>query len=147
MGIVQKTPMSEIDEYIAQQMEQIVNAIIYNLQYVGERCLNAAREMNSYKDQTGNLRSSLGYVIAIDGKIIHQSNFEVVKQGGSGAKRGIKFAKKIVRQFPEGIVLVVVAGMKYASFVSSKGYDVLDTAELLADDLVPKVLQQLGFMK
>ena len=71
MGIVQKTPMSEIDEYIAQQMERIINALIYNLQYVGERCLNAARETNSYKDQTGNLRSSIAYVIASDGKIAY----------------------------------------------------------------------------
>lgn len=146
MGIVQKTPMSEIDEYIAQQVERIINALTYNLQYVGERCLNAARETNSYKDQTGNLRSSLGYVIASDGKIVYQSNFEVVKQGGSGAKSGIQFAKEIVRQFPEGIVLVVVAGMNYAAHVSATGRDVIDSAELLADKLVPQILKQLGFM-
>lgn len=146
MGIVQKTPMSEIDEYIAQQVERIINALIYNLQYVGERCLNAARETNSYKDQTGNLRSSLGYVITRDGKIVYQSNFEVVKQGGSGAKSGIQFAKEIVRQFPEGIVLVVVAGMHYAQYVSATGRDVIDSAELLADKLVPQILKQLGFI-
>lgn len=138
--------MSEIDEYIAQQVERIINALIYNLQYVGERCLNAARETNSYKDQTGNLRSSLGYVITRDGKIVYQSNFEVVKQGGSGAKSGIQFAKEIVRQFPEGIVLVVVAGMHYAQYVSATGRDVIDSAELLADKLVPQILKQLGFI-
>ncbi|MCM1066803.1 MAG: hypothetical protein NC418_04415 [Muribaculaceae bacterium] len=136
--------MSEIDEYIAQQVGRITNALIYNLQYVGERCLNAARETNSYKDQTGNLRSSLGYVIASDGKIIKQSNFEVVKKGGRGAKSGIQFAKEVVRQFPEGVVLVMVAGMNYASYVAAKGYNVLDSAELLADKLVPKILKQLG---
>ncbi len=117
MGITQKTPAAEIDDYIEQQVERITNALIYNLQYIGERCLNAARETNSYKDQTGNLRSSLGYVIVCDGKIVFQSNFEVVKNGGAGSKSGIQFAKEIVRQFPEGIVLIVVAGMNSAQFV------------------------------
>ncbi len=147
MGITQKTPESEIDKYIKMQVERIINALIYNLQYVGERCLNAARETDSYKDRTGNLRSSLGYVIVLDGKIKYQSDFEVVKQGGNGAKSGIQYAKEVARQFPEGIVLIVVAGMKYASFVSATGRDVLDSAELLADKLVPQILKQLGFTK
>lgn len=145
MGITQTTPSSEIAAYIAQRVERITSALLYNLQYIGERCLNAARETTSYKDQTGNLRSSLGYVIASDGKIIYQSTFEVVKEGGDGKKSGIQFAKEIVRQFPESIVLIVVAGMNYAQYVSAKGYDVIDSAELLADRLVPQILKQLGF--
>lgn len=145
MGIVQKTPSAEIDKYIKEQVERITNALIYNLQYIGETCLTAARDTKSYKDQTGNLRSSLGYVIVCDGKIVFQSNFEVVKKGEEGAKSGIQFAKEIVRQFPEGIVLLVVAGMKYAAFVAAKGYDVLDSAELVADKQVPRILKQLGF--
>ena len=145
MGITQTTPASEIDRYIAEQIEDITNALIYNLQYIGERCLNAARETNSYKDQTGNLRSSLGYIIVCDGKITFQSDFEVVKNGGTGAKSGTQFAKEIARQFPEGIVLIVVAGMNYAAYVSATGRDVIDSAELLADRLVPSILKQLGF--
>lgn len=145
MGITQKTPASEIDRYIKEQVERITKAAIYNLQYIGEQCLNAARETNSYKDRTGNLRSSLGYVIVVDGKIAYQSNFEVVLQGGTGAKSGIQFAKEVARQFPEGIVLIVVAGMEYAAYVSATGRDVLDSAELLADKLVPQILKRLGF--
>ena len=145
MGITQKTPAAEIDAYIEQQVERMTNALIYNLQFIGEKCLNAARETNSYKDRTGNLRSSLGYVIILDGKIKYQSDFEVVMQGDSGAKSGIQYAKEVARQFPEGIVLIVVAGMNYASLVSATGRDVLDSAELLADKLVPQILKQLGF--
>lgn len=145
MGIRQITPASEIDRYIERQVERLIKAAIYNLQFIGERCLNAARETNSYKDRTGNLRSSLGYVIVCDGKIVYQSDFEVVMKGDSGAKTGIQYAKEVVRQFPEGIVLIVVAGMNYASYVSATGRDVLDSAELLADKLVPQILKQLGF--
>ncbi len=145
MGITQTTPSAEIDRYIEEQVERVTSALLRNLQYIGERCLNAARDTNSYKDQTGNLRSSLGYVISCDGKIVYESTFEVVKNGADGAKSGIQFAKEIVRQFPEGIVLIVVAGMNYAQFVSAKGYDVIDSAELLADRLVPQIMKQLGF--
>lgn len=145
MGITLKTPEAEIDAYIQQRVERMTGAVIYNLQYVGEACLNAARETNSYKDRTGNLRSSVGYVIVVDGKIKYQSDFEVVKKGGDGAKSGIRYAKKVARQFPEGIALIVVAGMNYAAYVSATGRDVLDSAELLADKLVPQILKQLGF--
>lgn len=145
MGITQTTPESEIAAYIEAQVERMTKALIYNLEFVGETCLNTARETNSYNDLTGNLRSSLGYVIVLDGKIVRQSDSKVVKKGDSGAKKGTRYAKEIARQFPEGIVLIVVAGMNYASYVSSTGRDVLDSAELLADRLVPQMLKQLGF--
>lgn len=144
MGITQLTPESEIDRYIEDQVKRMTEAIIYNLQYIGERCLNAARETNSYKDRTGNLRSSLGYVIIVDGKVKYRSDFRVVLQGAEGVKTGAQYAKEIARQYPEGIVLVVVAGMNYAAYVAATGRDVLDSAELLADRLVPQFLRQLG---
>lgn len=145
MPIRRLTPPAEIDRYIAGRTEAIKKALVYNLCAIGEQVLNAARLTNSYKDQTGNLRSSIGYVVAVDGEIVQMSSFDVVKNGGWGSKGGKTYAMKLVRDFPKGIVLIVVAGMKYASYVSAKGYDVLDSSELLADKLVPQMLQQLGF--
>ena len=60
-------------------------------------------------------------------------------------KKGAAFAKKLVRRFPHGVCLIVVAGMEYAAHVKNKGYDVLDSSELLADRIVPSMLKQLGF--
>lgn len=147
MGITQVTPDTEIGEYIELSIKRKIDAMTRFMQDIGEQCLNAARDTNSYRTQTGNLRSSLGYVIVLDGKIIDESGFEVVKKGNEGSKSGQAYAKKIARQFPEGIVLIVVAGMEYAAYVSAKGYDVIDSAELLADRLVPRILKQLGFIK
>ena len=45
--------------------------------------------------------------------------------------------------FPRGIVLVFVAGMDYAGYVADTGRDVLDSAALLADKLVPKLLEDV----
>ena len=145
MPIKRLTPTAEIDRYIAGRVEAIKRALVYNLCAVGEQVLNAARLTNSYKDQTGNLRSSIGYVVAVDGEIVQMSSFDTVKEGREGSRGGKEYAMQLVRDFPHGIVLIVVAGMNYASYVSAKGYDVLDSSELLADKLVPQMLQQLGF--
>ena len=145
MPIKRLTPTAEIDRYITGRVEAIKKALVYNLCAVGEQVLNAARLTNSYKDQTGNLRSSIGYVVAVDGEIVQMSSFDTVKEGGEGAKGGKAYAIQLVKDFPQGIVLIVVAGMNYASYVSAKGYDVLDSSELLADKLVPQMLGQLGF--
>lgn len=144
MPIRQITPMSEIDRYTELQLERLQTALLRTLKYIGETVLNRARSTNSYKDQTGNLRSSLGYVISVDGRVAYLSNFNVVKQGKDGTEQGAAFAKRLVRKFPKGICLIVVAGMDYAVHVKNKGYDVLDSSELLADKLVPSMLKQLG---
>lgn len=144
MPIRQVTPQAEINSYIESRLEIWQQLIIRNLAYIGEQVLNAARSTNSYKDQTGNLRSSLGYVLVQDGQVIQMSSFATVKQGQEGSKTGADYAKRLARKYRKGIVLIVCAGMNYAAYVSAKGYDVQDSAELLADRLVPQMLKQLG---
>ncbi|MGV4578106.1 hypothetical protein ACQ1R5_10635 [Ornithobacterium rhinotracheale] len=46
-------------------------------------------------------------------------------------------------KYPRGYVLVVVAGMNYALYVESKGYNVLSTAEQLAEREVPRLLNEI----
>lgn len=145
MPIKKLTPPANIDHFIEAEVERLKKALIYNLCYIGEQALNMARMTNSYKDQTGNLRSSVGYIVAVDGEVVQMSSFDVVKEGGNGAKVGKDYALSIVQKFPQGIVLIVVAGMNYASYVSAKGYDVLDSSELLAEKLIPQILGKLGF--
>lgn len=143
MGIVMTTPVSEVEKELTVASQRLQQAVLYNLAYVGERVRNAAVEKGSYKDRTGNLRSSVGYVIAVDGKVMQVGSFGGTNPAGQGPGEGESFAKSLVAQFPKGFALIVVAGMDYASFVSAKGYDVLDSAELLAEKLVPQMLRKL----
>jgi len=145
MPIKQITPMQAVNDSLLRQIENSEKAIINSLSYVGEYCINEARTGGTYTDQTGNLRSSIGYVLVKDGQVIQQSSFQQVKQGTEGAREGETFAKQIVSKFPKGICLIVVAGMKYASYVSAKGFNVLDSSEDLAANLVPQLMKQLGF--
>ena len=146
MPIKRETPNSMIDEYIENLVEEKTRLLIRNLCYVGEQCVNEARSYNGnqYTDQTGNLRSSTGYVVVSDGNIEKVGNFQQIKDGSEGARDGKAFARQLAAQFPQGICLIVVAGMKYATYVSGKGYNVLDSSELLADKLVPQMLTKLG---
>lgn len=102
MPITQLTPMSEIDRYTEQQLERLKQVLIRNLMYIGETVLNRARSTNSYKDRTGNLRSSIGYVITVDGRIIHSSSFQTVKQGKDGSSKRGSVCEKPRKKIPAG---------------------------------------------
>jgi hypothetical protein len=143
MGANMRTPMSEIEAYLQEQTARRERAMQNALLQVGEQAVNHARSVNSYRDQTGNLRSSTGYVLVSDGKIVKTSSFETVKNGHKGSADGKSFAGERASGFPKGIVLIVVAGMKYAGAVSARGKDVLDSAELLAEQLVEKAMKRL----
>ena len=145
MPIRQTTPKSQINAYIDERMNMLKQAIIYNFCAIGEKVRNAAIERGSYTDRTGNLRNSVGYVVIVDGQVYELGSFGKPDGNSEGKSTGQSYARSLVKKFPKGIVLIVVAGMRYASYVSARGKDVLDSAELLADQLVPKMLKQLGF--
>lgn len=144
MPIRQTTPQSQINAYIEGRMNRLKQAIIYNFCAVGEKVRNEAIERGSYKDRTKNLRSSVGYIVVVDGQVYKVGSFGKSDGSKEGKATGQSYARSLAGKFPKGIVLIVVAGMRYASYVSAKGYNVLDSSELLADQLVPKMLKQLG---
>lgn len=144
MGINQITPMSDINDYLQEQIEKREQVIINTLNYIGTECVNRAKQSNRYIDQTGNLRSSIGYVVVKNGTIINGGEFEQIKNGEKGKSQGESFIHEIANS-TKGICLIVVAGMNYASYVEATGRDVLTSAELLAEIKIPEMLKQLGF--
>ena len=142
--ITPKFTPADIERMLKDKIEKYQEKIVRVLRYVGEKCINEAREYGSYQDRTGNLRSSIGYIILKDGKPIEKGGLKITKSGGNGQKEGETFINKIISQYPKGFVLVVVAGMKYASYVEARNYNVLTSAELLAEREVPKLLKALS---
>ena len=142
----QFTP-ADIERMLNDKIEKYQEKIVRVLRYVGEKCINEAHEYGSYQDQTGNLRSSIGYIVLKDGKPIEKGGFTPTEKGTEGGKSGQKegkaFINKVTSQYPKGFVLVV-AGMKYASYVEARNYNVLTSAELLAEREVPKLLKALS---
>lgn len=145
--------MQAVEGNLREQLARREKVLMNIFFYVGEAGLSAARVNGSYTDRTGNLRSSTGYVVVKDGNIVHVSSFaqvpaREVHEGDvyNGAEEGREFALKIIREFPEGINLVEVAGMRYAGYVSARGYDVLDSGEDLVRRLFLQLLRQHGFI-
>ena len=127
-------------------LNEIEKKQIARLQRLGEMCLVEARTNKGYMMQTGALLSSTGYEVFVDGVAIH-SQFDAASGAESNAaETGIKSGQSIAESIgkgTKGIALVVVAGMNYAAYVEAKGYNVLSSAEHLAERELPRMLEKL----
>lgn len=141
----QLTPERSLLAKLESELERKEKVIIKSLIYVGQTCVNEARNNGSYIDQTGNLRSSIGFMVINNGRVVHKGGFQKVKEGSEGSKDGRQFIEKVVSEHSKGIHLIVVAGMNYAAYVEDMGKNVLTTAELRANEMVPQMLKSLGF--
>jgi gamma-glutamylcysteine synthetase len=134
----------DIQKLVMRQAERMCKAVLSRLQRIGEQFIADARNDGSYMDQTGNLRSSIGYVILENGVQIELAGFDTVKEGKEGAARGKALVEEIAGKYPVGYVLIVVAGMEYAAAVEAKGYDVLTMSSIKAGTDLKKAMQKLG---
>ena len=145
--------MTEIRRELEAQIQTNIYRIIASLQYVGETIVNEIRtsHISEWTDRTGNLRSSIGYIVALNGEPINMSAFEVVdgpdrgEATENGSQIGRDYAQSLITQFPKGIVLIVVAGMEYAAYVEAmENKTVLAQGEIEAKTLVNDMIQQLN---
>lgn len=139
--------MSEINAAIKAEVERANMLTIRALSYLGEMCVIEAKDRpqeSSWFDQSGNLRSSIGYIIVHNGKTIKYSEFNQVKQGSDGIKEGKELATELAKQYTSGYALIVVAGMNYAELVEAMDSKVvLASAELFARNELPNMMAKL----
>lgn len=129
--------------------ENVRKSIVSVLTDVGMQCIAEARSNGNYMDQTGNLRSSIGFCIVVDGKIANSVYADQLGDGKPTTKEGIEKSRQTLASIAAtkttGICLIVAAGMSYAVYVEGRGRNVLTSSELLAERKIPETLQQLGF--
>ena len=136
------TPMDEIERMIEEEIRKSERDIIKKLSYIGESVIGEARKNGAYEDQTGNLRSSVGYVILNNGKTV----LENIQKSDRGTDRstGVQVAKDFIQEISErykkDFVLIVVAGMDYAVYVEAMGLNVLSSSKLLAEAMTKRLL-------
>lgn len=136
---------ADVQKDIDKFMDRVLRVTLSEISRVGDKFVTDARSKapadagpgGSFNDQTGNLRSSIGYIIVYDGKIVRE-NFD---HGGGpiGQKEGRDFAEYQAALNPTGWALITVAGMEYAAFVEAKGYDVITGSTLNANSQMNKV--------
>lgn len=129
---------SHINTYIDGFVARVANRCVEAYEKAGDMVVAHAKETGNYSDHTTHLRSSVGYIVALDGAIIKQGGFG----NNQGGTTGLEVAKKFITG--EGLELIVVAGMHYARYVEAKNYNVLTSAEHYAGIIVPQLLKQLG---
>lgn len=141
-GLTPLWKKSDIRKLLDKLGERAEFVIMDLLQRTGEEFVKIARLEGNYIDHTGNLRSSIGYVIVKDGSIVGR-NFQLSEQAGTdkqtGKREGEQLAMDLVRTFTKGYVMIGVAGMKYAVIVEAmENKDVLTRAADKADDFIKR---------
>lgn len=115
--------VEEVDENATELMKEAAQRAVYMQK---ERNVSNKK---TYQNHTWNLRNAPGAAIVRDGKIV---DLYIPADGEHLLAKNRTEAMLIFGSKPKDGV-VVADGMEYASFVSSKGFDVLDSASLTLD--------------
>ncbi len=145
MGISTSNFTKAVNNLLAQEPEIVAEEVIRAFCYLGEWCVKRIRDRSakeSWYDQTGNLRSSIGYAVYRNGNLIEKSPFIKVKDGTTGVEEGEKTLMQLASKYADNdYSLIIVAGMEYAEYVEAmEGKDVLASTEILARDKLPQYI-------
>lgn len=152
ISVKMTTTKGELHKMAVAAMDDFRKKAILVLARAGEEAVNEARSTvkeHDWMDRTGNLRSSIGYVITEDGSPVTFSKFEKVngpdrdKATEDGSTTGRAFAARLASE-TRGLALIVVAGMNYAVYVADKGYNVLSSSQILAEMRIPELFEGMA---
>ena len=134
----------EVNQYILNFSKRIESSLIFALEFLVAELQNHAKRNASYQDQTSNLKSSIGGIVLKDGVPISYKGFEKEGQSDVGSRTGIEFLNSLISQNNQGYVIIVVAGMNYATYVENYyGLNVLKKTELRMQRELPKMITKL----
>ena len=146
MGIEADYSINQVNDFLRSIPSIMKEELIRALSYLGEQCVRRVRDRSgkeSWFDQTGNLRSSIGYAVYEEGKTVIESAFNQVGQGSHGGTSGRKLVAELASKYAETYAMVVVAGMEYAAYVEAmNNKDVLASTELWAKGEVDRYINQ-----
>jgi len=138
MPITQLKSKSEISKIIDQRVDKLELSLVAMLIGLGKICIDDMEKNRGYKNVSNNLSDSRGFVVVKNKSIIYSSLFKNTVGGQTGRSLTIERASQ-----SNGIMLIVVAGMKYAELLEAVGKNVITSSELMAESLVPTLLNQL----
>ncbi|MDV3603815.1 hypothetical protein CMU86_11670 [Elizabethkingia anophelis] len=149
MGFESNFNMNDIIKNHEAFLNNVINDIAENLELTLRDLVNSARsgdyasdEDHKYKDRSGNLRQSVGFVIYHNGQMIRTS---FGSGGNEGDNTGLSLAQAAATEIEvDGFVCVIVAGMHYARYVENKGFDVITGAFLHFDEFLKNIFSDSG---
>lgn len=146
IGITPLFSDKDIERWFSIFKDEVDEKIYKLFQAAGEVFVAHARKNGAYLNHTGNLRSSIGYVVAKKGNVISE-NFKLEKVGSEGAE-GLEKAKRLSEVLAQthnsDYVLIGVAGMEYAVYVEAiDGKDVIDGSTRRTQEWMRKAIQSV----
>lgn len=113
---------SGLEKFLAEAEDEIKQGMIE----AAHEGVDYAKIHGEYKNHTHNLRSAPGAAVVMDGEIVDM--YIPAEAGHQKAKEKTENLLLYGKRPKNGIILA--DGMEYASFVESKGYDVLSGGAL-----------------
>lgn len=147
MGITADFSPNDVIDLFNAIPDIIEKEIVDALSYLGLECVTKIRDRSaeaSWYDQSGNLRSSVGFAVYNNGKIAIESGFKQVLNGKDGVEAGKKAIIELATKYANSqFALVILAGMEYAEYVEAMdNKDVLALTELWARGEVESRIQK-----
>lgn len=129
-----KADISGLDDFL-DAVNQEINKTLIDASHasIDTQKVSNISSKKTYKNHTWNLRNAPGSAIYRDGKIV---DLYVPADASHGEAKEKTENLLIYSKHPQNGI-VIADGMDYASFVSAKGFDVLDSAEI-------KLIEELG---
>lgn len=146
MGIKGKFNINAIFKDLEARLRPlIIEAVTEAFEQACLEVVEQAKSLDTYQDQTNQLRSSIGYQIYNQGVLVTEYFQASGKGDGSGSAQGVARGKTVAaeaaRQYPDDVVGVIVAGAHYALYVESKGYDVISGPASQLKEITSKYLR------
>ena len=126
--------LTGLDEFKELIQSNIKEAMIE----AGEEAMQVQKVESDYLNHTHNLRNAPGYAVIINGEEVARN----IPSDGGHAEAEAKTNKTLDNADKSGTGIIIADGMEYASFVSSNGYDVLDSALLHASKVLDEKSQK-----
>lgn len=128
-----------ISKRLHKSADGISERVLQSLDRAGQRVVEIARSTKTYQDKTGNLTASIGYGVYHKGVQYSVGGFG----HGVGEEKGKARLELLAsQQKSKPYVLIVVAGMDYATYVERSGYVVLDAAGLQIESVATAELNK-----
>ncbi|MEG0929900.1 hypothetical protein [Algoriella sp.] len=140
MGIKPNFSNKDLDKLNQIIIDDTLQKCIRAYLYLGENVVAHAKQSVGFTDQSGNLRSSIGYVLFVNGQVYK----EFYEGQALGTSEGKQFARELASKAKRApLVLVFTAGMNYAYSVESRGYNVLTASENYTKQVADIIIKQM----
>lgn len=138
--------IKSIEKLFEDAISDVDKKALETLKYMGEKFVNDARVKGNYNDRTGNLRSSIGYIIISNGQILDR-NFETSEKGSdraTGKREAEDFANEMALRNPKGLLLIGVAGMEYAVYVERRHHLDVISGSVPDDEFFKSIMNEIN---